>query len=470
MAPLSARSAKAWAFVFPSQAWLLILVLPLAYHGMIDVPLMSGDSQGYIDWDPTRTPAYPAFLWLLHILAADWQLLPLVQGAGFVAASLFLGRCLGRAADRPRLGMTLTALILACPPFWKWTGQIRPEPLFIAGCCVFLGASARALAGHGRRWAAATGAALAVTILLRPVAYAFLPGFGLLAILLQWHQGWRSALALVASCFVPLVAVATLNGSLRGYYSLQAFGGLTLFGQVAPLIPPEGFGDPLSARLGQRLAPLHEAIRATGGENLYWVSRQSYNAVLWGTLVPMLKDDGLDTLAGNAAAWALSRQAVTADPMNYGRIVLTHLHGMWTWRWITTEHLAASSLRLVTTGDLGRLLGPYAKLSDLKTLPEPAYAAKLAIGAGAFVLCLLVPLASLRRRCADPVLNLGALAAIHVHAYALMVAAVQPAQDRYAYVILPFLYVVGAAMIHGYAMPAPVAPKATGVVRDGRAP
>jgi len=221
---------------------------------------------------------------------------------------------------------------------------------------------------------------------------------------------------------------------LRAYFGTQAFGGVLFLGKVAPLIPPDGFGDPTSARLGAALGDLHGLAEESDGEALFWISQQTYTPVLWDRLVPLLAaEGGDDTVAANRIATQVAHQVVVRDPGLYARLFRVHFESMWTWPWITTS----------------------ARIAPFR---EQMRSPPLAALAGAFVVCCLLPLVALANGLADPLLVLAAAAAVSIQVYDLAIAAIDVTVSRFALPAIPMLGVALAGI-----------PAMLQVLRHGRA-
>ncbi len=415
------------------------------FHFFAADPDMKWD-ESYVHWHSIRTPGYPAFLSLVGLVTPSFEALRPLQAACLVLGTSFIGAAMARLFEQRWIPIACGCAIYATYMLWKWTAQMYPEALFVPLTLVFLGAGALALATRRTAWVLVASISLGCAILVRPVGYAFVPALIFLALALWRHQGFRTALFLAAPCFAILLATSVANGLVRGYYSTQEFGGINLLGHTAPLIPPEGFGDGLTAQMGAVMAPYHEATKRAEGEVLFWVTRQGYSPSIWGILVPMSKAaDEEERIPVNKVAWRVGLQAIKHDPLGYAAIFAAHWYGMWTWRWISTAEGSAESAQVVTSGEFGKFLGRYAKLGNLKLLPPALYYLKLFVAGVVFLICTWLPLHALLGRLEDPVLNFAATSALCVHGYNFLVAAVEVAENRYAIAILPVAYAVIAA-------------------------
>lgn len=404
-------------------------------------PLLTDDSAGYIDWSPIRSPGYPAFLELVGWLNPDLSAVFWFQSPLLVLATSFMAAATGRLAERRWIAVALALSVFLLIPLWNWSGQVRPEVLFIALVQVFLGATACLLATSRVGWAWLAGVALGATVLVRPVGMAFLPSLLLVAIFSGRRDGLRRAISLLAPPVALFAVCIAINGTQRGYYSAQAFTGLTLLGKTTSLIPQEGLGDPISAELGSTFVPLHDAVKDASGPILYWVARQGYDVALWDVFVPLSRRLSLTIVAADSAAMAVARKAIRHDPVGYARLVFTNWLAMWTWPWLTTASVASSSLQVIEQPALHALLGRKAKLSDSSIISPAFYWMKLAVATTAFFVCLAPAVLVLIDRGRDPLLIFAAASGLALHVYNLLVGAVQFADNRYAQVVLPVLCV-----------------------------
>jgi hypothetical protein len=399
--------------------------------------LFTEDSSGYVHWDPIRSPAYPAFLWVFRLVSPDYDGIRLVQGGLLVLATCCLAWSVQRLTGRTWPARALGCAILSLTPLWKWAGQVRPEILFIALTLAFFAAAGRALISRSPGWAVAAGTALGSAILIRPAAMGLLPALLLLAVLLWRRTKATTAIALIAPALVIVAACVVGNGLARGFWAPQAFGGLTLLAKTAPVVPAVGVGDPFSEGLAAAVAPLRTRIETSDGETLYWISRQGYDVAFWDISVPWLRAEGLTIVEANAQAMRIALDAIERDPSAYLRLVVTQLAGMWTWPWITTEGRIQGARAALASADFAAFLGRKAKLSDLVLVSEAAYGGKIALSMLVLVVCTALPLLAALDGGQDPLLALGGSAGLAVHGYNALVGAVQFADNRYAYALLP---------------------------------
>lgn len=409
--------------------------------------LMTTDSPSYIVWHTSRTPGYPAWLSAIGTIDPSFQIAPPVQAGVLGLAIVFLAVAFARLSAGRWVAIALGIALVSVDDFWKWSAQVRPEALFTPLTLLFFGALALTLATRSLAWLLAGSLAVGAAILMRPVGYAFVPAL-VFASFVFWRSGSvRRAIVMTAPCLALLVAASVANGLARGAYATQSFGGINLLAQAAPLIPEDGFGDPLSARIGKALQPLHQAAQAAEGHAYYWVIREGYNTAIWGTMVPMITETAEDFNEINSRAWQIARAAIAHDPLGYARIVLTHFHAMWTWRWMATAEQRAISEQAIDNPAFRTFIGANAQVSNIKTMPEIAQWLWVGLIGAAFLATCAVPLVVLFRRAPPPLLVLASIAALCVNAYDLLVAGLEPALKQYAMAILPALYTFIAALL-----------------------
>lgn len=422
-----------FAFVIVAQiAYTLALGWP---------PFTTDDSSGYLEWSPIRSPGYPAFLSLTRPMTLGQPLFHILQAAMLIGAVIFLAWALHRLTGRKGLAIAFGVVVLAMTALWKWSAQVRPECAFVALSLVCFGAVIMAVARRSSRWAALAGLALAVAVLVRPAGLAFVPALLFLAVALWRLRGLPPALALLVPLALILGLTIAGNGIVRGYYALQTFGGLSLFGKTASLLPPGGFGDDLSRSMAERVAPLHARIGDAHGDALYWLSRQGYDMALWDNFIPYAQEHRMDMVTSDALARDISERLVRDNPAGYARLVAIHWLGMWTWTWISTSDRVAESRALIAEPALNAFLGRKAKLSDLQVVPSPIFWAKIAFAALACLVCTAAAIGGLATlwRGLDPLWIVAGAGGIAVHGYAFLVSTVQFADNRYATAVLPIL-------------------------------
>ena len=181
-------------------------------------------------WDTFTPIGYPALLGLFHALSpgnmalvgAAQALLGALTSGLTVLYAMRLGRSIAAAAAA---GIAVALYF----PLVLYTGFILTETLFSFLLLGFVLLALRACDSGQRRWAAAAGALLGLSILVRPSLLAFLP-FVAAAAIRGSSAVVRTSRWTLAAALLTIAPVAAQNSALLGRPSLVATnGGVNFF-------------------------------------------------------------------------------------------------------------------------------------------------------------------------------------------------------------------------------------------------
>jgi hypothetical protein len=454
---------------------LAVAILVLGFMGAIAIwksgmamPLLSLDSQSYIEWSPERTPGYPLFLRLITAFSPGYSALPAVQYLIFIAATAAFCDALAVLLRSPLAGLATALAVLGNPYLMRYPTTAMPDSLYLSLILVHVACVLHSLRGRGLAWPVLAGVSLGCAILVRPAGYALLAALPWL--LIVWRERrWLRAVVLAGGVGAAILAACVGNYEARGYFATQAFGGINLILKVASMAPRQvaGFDPDATARAFDALQPLRDSEQAAANwEERALVPILTYNpsrTVLgpsqaaiasdpgrWQTASPYWQEIALNDLSGEFA-----RRVIAADPPAYALRVLRQFYGMWFMPQLSNPSTAnAVTDILVRIGKLDRArdIDP-----DLKVVPLWAYGAKFSVFTALLIASIYAVVSALFRR--DRALEGLAYLSLATNFYFLLVAAVEVALPRYSLMAWPFQCAVAFGLVlplvHRAARPVP---------------
>lgn len=425
--------------------------------------MIAPDSQGYLTWDISRTPGYPALLWLLQRLDPTLSALPFAQmGLFAVSAAVMIHLC--HQARPAALGWSLCGLLVVANPFlWRYAMQMMTESPYISLTMLGFGCAVASLGKETPSWrmAGLAGLCIGLAILVRPTGYAC--WIALAFVPLAWPRrrllGWLAFLGPVA---VLIGGVSLWNGLHRGYYATQAFGGINLLGHVAFFVGPHpdqpAALQPLAAEIAADLAPAAQQIRGqTDPIRHYWMTAYGFNIALWDRMAPMLarrapadiSTDMQRQLWINDAAWSLSKSAIRAEPGEYVKQVLINFAAAWVIPAAASNAEIESVKTYLCEPAFQNFYCGSPELDSVGARGIPAAAATLKtilLGSAMLASLAVLGLYLLRRDGGGPLLGLLALASLFINGNHGLTALVEAALPRYSMAAWPFLCVMLAGL------------------------
>jgi hypothetical protein len=437
-------------------AGVLVAAFFIARNSGSAFPLMAIDSDSYLGWAPSRTPAYPLLLRLVRGFGGGLGALPYIQYALVILAVAFFTDALALCLGSSIIGFIAALGFFANPFLMTYPLEVMSDPLFLVLLLLHAACILRLLQDGDRRWALLGGLALGAAILARPVGYAFLFGLPWILFAARDAKVMKTALAAAAALLVILVASAG-NYVGRGYFATQEFGGDNLLYQVAWFMPPSvaDFDPAVTQSVYADLRPIRDTVEQAQGWDQSVIASLVANgftkpvfrvveaavdadAQRWKTASPYWREIAVDALA-----WRMVGRIVLAEPVRYAKLVVQNLYAEWFLPQITTPVRIAEFEALFARNfarDDVATLGPM-----LKPVPGWAYIAKFALLGSLLMACLAIPLLALAR--GSPALyGLGYLA-VMVHCYFGVIAGVGVGVPRYIMMVLPLEWAVAAGVL-----------------------
>jgi hypothetical protein len=429
-------------------AFVAYLVAPPAF------PFLQTDSMSYVNFEPMRTPGYPLFLAFVAKLFGGLQPAAPIQLFAMIASAAYLSLELRQLTHSTLLAAAALLLIVGNLFIYRYAFTIMSEALFFAALAVIVGLICRFAARPGRGTIAALSCAIAVCILIRPVAYVFVP-----ILLLCAAVGWRRdprplrlALAAALPAALVLAAGSFVYYGHHGSFRTQSFLGHNLIGKVAYLPGTDVASryPEIDARINGYMDP-RRSVRIDNLSDRFLFQERHYDHVRYRLTTPAIERIAAET---GAAADDIRKDValafIEAHPLAFAEEVGLQLYALWT----------VAELR--TAADNRRFEGLLASLSfdpfkDMATphrtpMPWPAV-----YGIRAFVLGILAAtlvgfiygaVALARRRPISPAWAALIQISFLLHAYIGLVALLQAGLFRYLIVLWPAIVAAAALFAH----------------------
>lgn len=434
-----------YAFAFLAFVAYLILRPPF--------PFLQTDSASFIEFASSRTAAYPLFLKLIHAIFGDYRPAIYIQLAAMVGATGFLANEIRLLTRSALLGVITVALVLANVYIIRYAFSIMSEAPFFAGvsCVVAFGcryARTRGLADLV--WLSAT---IGICILIRPIAYSFLPVLVACIVIStgEFRFKLRSALAAVLPVAGMLILGSIAYFAYHGSFRTQSFLGHNLIGKIAYLPGASVRSDfPAVVERIDKAMALYRSVTVDNWRDRYLYRERHYDYVRFG-----LTNSLIEKLAHqNAVAADDIRQAVAlafirAHPREYAAEVLLQAYSIWQLADLRTPREKAAFDRFIQ----GLPFDPFAGMNFMPRKPAPAYfvhAVRLFLGSifAATVLTLMVGAYYFATgRSFSPRCLAMLQAALILHSYFLCVALVQFGHTRYFMVMWPAVVTIAVVSL-----------------------
>jgi hypothetical protein len=415
--------------------------------------LMQADSQSYLDFSPIRTAGYPLFLRLVDHLPGGLHSLPWLQLGFYGVAALLLASSFRRLSGSNTAGGLLLVLLLGNGQVIRLSFMIMTESLFLSCFMLLLGLFCRLVQKPAWQALALASLVAGLAVLIRPAGYALLVSLPLVT-WWSWRGGVRARQAVFATVlpylFILGAGMAAYH-SEHGLWRTETFLGRLLLGKVAAIVdatqPSE---DPRIIRwMAATVAPDRAVIaRAPTSFDRFRLLVPYYDVWQWGPLY-----DGLsaqtgtpkdDSVALDRTMLRLSLEVIAASPSAYLADVALNYGALW---WLPDA---------MTRGELARFRGFVASLGPLPDLGRyPAWHhehSDVVIWAlrGFMMTALASTLwwgsrlaaSAMARTPAPPLVRLGFLTGLLVHASFLLTAALGAGIPRYAWAMWPALSIL----------------------------
>lgn len=457
--PVPAKRADSIACAVVAAA--ILFVLFVTYRSRVWI---SPDSLDYLSLGIHRPIGYGAFLRALQALGMgqDLRFLPQVQGAMLVAALGFFAWAVGRALNSMVAALAVLVLPWLIPAFAEAVPAVNTEAPFMAA--ILLAAALCLLPCAGRTAVLlGIGACLGAAVLLRTTGWAV----AVVPFLLLGARVRMRGLALVLAPLLGLWLLGTaVQAQLAGRVELSSFGVVSLMGKGALLADAD---DSLPEPLRELPEAAAEARALIADAPRYGLRArlrfQAYEDLRWNWIWPRAEAVWPGWKVEDRTSWAarigpLAVALVEAHPLAYARLVAEDYLALFLWPELALPGSLAED-RAFLAGRPRRLI---AALCDLATsagcwpvLPRepaiPLWALLLPLS----VLALAVSLAVLARGAAAmfgsaaPPGAVALLASLMLQTQAVVTAAAEAGQLRYAAPLVPFVVALSAATCLGAA-------------------
>jgi hypothetical protein len=429
-------------------AFVVYLAAPPAF------PFMQTDSMSYVSFEPMRTPGYPLFLAFVDKVFGDLRPAAPIQLFAMVASAAYLALELRRLTHSTLLAAAALLLIVGNLFIYRYAFTIMSEALFFAALAVIVGLICRFAARPGPGTIAALSFTIAVCILIRPVAYVFVP-----ILLLCVVAGWRRApnrlrLALVAMlpAAVVLATGSFVYKSYHGSFRTQSFLGHNLIGKVAYL-PGTGVASrypEIDALINGYMAPMR-AVHVDNLQDRFLYQDRHYDYVRYRLTTPTVERIAAETGAdADNIRKDVALAFIAAHPLAFAEEVGLQLYGLWT----VTELRTAADNRRYEQLIASLSFDPFKNMvAPVRTsMPWPAVygirAFMLGILAATLVSFAYGAVALARRRPIPPAWAALIQIAFLLHAYLGLVAMLQAGLFRYLIVLWPAIIATAALFAH----------------------
>lgn len=429
-------------------AFLVYLIAPPAF------PFLQTDSGSYIHFEPMRTPGYPMFLMAVETIFGDLRGAVPLQLAAMVASAAYLACEIRRLTESTLLGLAALALIVANVFIYRYAFTIMSEALFFSALALMVGLICRFTAAPSTAVVAALSFTIAICILIRPVAYVFVPILLLCAVLRYRAEGNR--LRLVACSALPMALVLT-SGALayyshHGSFRTQSFLGHNLIGKVAYLPGSQVASrfPEIVALIDAHMRPLRD-VRIASLSDRFLFQERHYDFVRYGLTTPLVERL---SAAGEGEPDDIRKEVALAyiktHPVAFADEVWLQLYSLWT---VAELRTAADNQRfnaLIASLPFDPFKGT--STPSRASMPRPAV-----YGIRAFVLGILVltlfsigygAVALVRNRAIAPPWMALIMISFLLHGYMALVAALQAGHFRYLIVMWPAIVAVLALSLH----------------------
>jgi hypothetical protein len=353
----------------------------VAYH-TINYP----DSTTYLQrvvtgsYSPLRNSGYPLFLVLadktLGLDRLAWLQLGTIVACYFTGVWLLVSHLQSKW-----LGPLLVLAFALQGATTSFADQILTEALFTAGLGLFA-ASLGALAwrpGIGAVIAGMIGIVLAT--LAKSIGLVLVVPALLLVRFLPKGARLRFSVPIIAAGVLTYGAMAVHGYSRTGNFAPESFAGYALFGQVGWMLDETFMPKPeLTRALLNAAAPVVQRRPAnlTPIDSFAALERyvdytvQEYNALLWGTLVPIGERYFATTEEANAFYLQFAIASIRAHPAAYLRHAAAHFYGLWRDLGHTEPLKTSTTIIRTEPAPLEIRLRNAVPTSILQPYPEPA--------------------------------------------------------------------------------------------------
>ena len=418
-----------------------ILVFPvLVFLGIYsvyapDVPLITADSQGYLEFAPSRTGGYPFFLALLKPIVRDPHDYALAQLSLYALSILILSWQLLLTTNSLVVALVAELALLgnhdpALYDINRYHFAILTESIFLSISALLL-ASAMAHLRRGTAGGLSLVSALAgYATVIRPTGLAFVPGLLVLTAAAPGHLRTWSRIGVISLSFAGIMALEDVYyrayhpGTRTSLLPLQMLGkaGMVNVTDAAKLISSSPKpAKPLQEALETSLAPVRNLIaKAPNLPARCWLLVH-YETFVEYRFAPSQRA-ALASVSGDAGLIEAAFARVKKGFADYIRLTWDHLACLWSSGMMSDKEAAMLVAYLASHRPL-----PFEDaLPEFRITSHPAVALRRAIMEGIGIVLLLAALSLiatlLRGRTPSKELALAGFCGVSVHAGIVLTA------------------------------------------------
>jgi len=185
------------------------------------MPLITGDSPGYMHFSTDRPIGYPLFLFVLKHLTGHYSSIPYVQIFVFCLVTFLLGIELHKYGKPLLLAFLVELGVLGHPGPIGFANSIMSDSLSASANVAFIMTLVHFIEKPSQRRFTLVCTIVAVAICLRPINLALLPATGLLALIFRTVSGLklqRTALLIVAGAALGIGVTPAANMVIHGSF------------------------------------------------------------------------------------------------------------------------------------------------------------------------------------------------------------------------------------------------------------
>lgn len=429
-------------------AFALYLIFPPPF------PFIQTDSGSYIRFEASRTPGYPLFLSTVERITGDLHAIIPLQLFAMVGSAGYLGIELRRLTGSTLVGVAAFALIVSNIFIYRYAFTVMSEALFFAGVAILIALLCRFATAGGVVNIAAISFTVSACILIRPVAYVFVPILVVCAILRYRDdpQWWRPVVWALLPAFTVLMVGSLAYHNKHGTFRTQSFLGHNLIGKIAYL-PGNGVESrypKIVALIDRYMEPLR-AVEIDDLHDRFLFRERHYDYVRYGLTTPAV----VQTVGGGGASEEDVRKNVAfafikAHPVAFAEEAALQLYSLWT---VADLRTAADNRRF----DAIIASLPFDPFKDTATPRRTPMPWPVVYGIRGFMLGILIvtvialghaAVRIVRARPIAPEWAAMALIALLLHGYFFLIAALQVGYFRYLIVMWPAIIAIAALAGH----------------------
>ena len=208
------------------------------YYGVFNpVDLMCPDSQGYIDFDYTRTVGYPIFLWIIQKCFGSLQFVPYIQlflntwGVGLLASRI------KKLTTWSWAGAFVVIGCLGNPEWMTCHARIMSESLTHTLLCFLIADMVLAASSVSSKLMFRIGLWVGLALLIRPTSALWVFGIAVMVCVMR-HVRFKK----LVQCMLPILCLYVFGNGVfylhHGHFKSHAMTGHNMIGKLGILATP----------------------------------------------------------------------------------------------------------------------------------------------------------------------------------------------------------------------------------------